>query len=142
MAYKKDQGRMARMAVFWFMAVLMLYGCLSLYRELVGRVEVLANNIAGRIPVVGLDINGALLVTAAVFGCGLLLLYRYTERPRTADLLIETESELKKVTWPTVDEAFKSSIVVVLTVAFLMAFLAFSDALLGRVARVVLMGGS
>jgi preprotein translocase SecE subunit len=142
MAYKKDQGRMARMAVFWFMAVLMFYGCLSLYRELVGRVEVLANNIAGRIPVVGLDINGALLVTAGVLGCGLLLLYRYTERPRTADLLIETESELKKVTWPTVDEAFKSSIVVVLTVAFLMAFLAFSDALLGRVARVVLMGGS
>ncbi|MDP6762195.1 MAG: preprotein translocase subunit SecE [Planctomycetota bacterium] len=142
MAYKKDQGRMARMAVFWFLAVLLFYGCLSLYRELFGRVDALAQNLAGRVPVLGLDINGALLVTAAVF-CGILLLiYRYTERPRTADLLIETESELKKVTWPTVDEAFKSSIVVVLTVAFLMAFLAFSDALLGRVARVILMGGS
>ena len=142
MAYKKDQGRMARMAVFWFMAALLFYGCLSLYRELVGRVDSLANNLAGRIPVLGLEVNGALLVTGAVFGGVLLLTYRYTERPRTADLLIETESELKKVTWPTVDEAFKSSIVVVLTVAFLMAFLAFSDALLGRVARVILMGGS
>ena len=57
-----------------------------------------------------------------------------------ADLLIETESELRKVTWPTVPEAVRSSIVVIACVLFLMAFLAGADWLLGRWADRLLLG--
>jgi preprotein translocase SecE subunit len=70
----------------------------------------------------------------------LALLYRWQQAPKQADLLIETESELRKVTWPTLSETMTSSIVVMLCVLFLMAFLAGSDVLLGRWASYLLTG--
>ncbi|MDP6129550.1 MAG: preprotein translocase subunit SecE [Planctomycetota bacterium] len=45
---------------------------------------------------------------------------------------------MKKVTWPTFKEASNSSIVVVSTVLILMGFLAFSDAVLGRLFNFIL----
>ena len=56
-------------------------------------------------------------------------------------LLIETEQELRKVTWPTIDEAVDSSLVVAGTVMFLMTFMAGADWFLGRLARRILLGG-
>ena len=53
MAYKKDQGRMARMAAFWTLAILFFYGTTSLNTELSVRFESLAHPINGiRIPVI------------------------------------------------------------------------------------------
>ena len=56
-------------------------------------------------------------------------------------MLIETESELRKVTWPTMPEAVRSSVVVIACVLFLMAFLASADWVLGRWAERLLLGG-
>jgi preprotein translocase SecE subunit len=61
------------------------------------------------------------------------LAYRWLESPKIADLLIETEHELRKVTWPTGKEVLNSSIVVVVCVALLMVFLAGADWALARV---------
>ena len=55
------------------------------------------------------------------------------EKPKNADLLIETESELRKVTWPTLDETVDGSIVVMVVVIFLMGFMAGADYVLGEV---------
>lgn len=141
MAYKKDQGRVARMAAFWSLAVLALYGCVQLHGELSSRFTSMAQPFFGiRIPILGLDLSPALLI-AVVLGAGLLLLlFRYLERPSNADLLIQTESEMRKVTWPSLQDAVNSSIVVLVTVLFLMAFLAGSDYLLGIWANLVLLG--
>ena len=68
-------------------------------------------------------------------------LYRWQQTPKVADLLIETEAELRKVTWPTMSEAINSSIVVIACVVFLMAFLAGADWLLGRWTSFILTGG-
>ena len=57
-----------------------------------------------------------------------------------ADLLIETEAELRKVYWPTLEESINGSWTVLLTVVFLMAFLAGADYVLGEVSRVILTG--
>lgn len=136
MAYKKDQGRMVRMAAFWTLAILIFYGCVSLKTYLprfpwIG--HRLDDRIAGlQIPILGLDLTGALLIAGVVLAGALILVYRWLEQPRYADLLIETESELRKVSWPTVDEAVKSSVVVMVCVAFLMVFLAGADFLLGQ----------
>ena len=106
MAYKKDQGRMARMAAFWCLAILIFYGCASLKNELIIRFDSLGQPMGGlRIPILGMDLTPALLITALVLGASLWLLYRWQNKPKNADLLIETESELRKVTWPTLDEA-------------------------------------
>ncbi len=142
MAYKKDQGRLTRMAAFWSLAILAFYGCVSLYQEMVARSEALTRPIGGiRIPVLGLDLSGALLISTVVFCGTAALLYRYLERPKLADLLIETENELRKVTWPTLQEAIQSSVVVLVVVAVLMGFLAGADFVLGRWANWILLGG-
>lgn len=136
--YKPDQGRMTRMATFWSLAAMLYYGCTSLKSELANRFD-LGEPLGGlHIPVLGVDVSPAFLVAFVVFVGAMVLLFRWTEKPDTADVLIETESELKKVTWPTLPEVVNSSIVVVVSVLFLMGFLALTDWFIGRVTRVLL----
>jgi len=139
MAYKKDQGRMVRMAAFWSVAILFFYGCISLYRELSSHFPgALAVPIGGiHIPIIGVDLSGAFLIATVVFLGGAVLLVRLFEKPKNADLLIETEAELRKVTWPTLDEAINGSFVVIVCVVFLMAFLAGADWVLGKWAHLL-----
>ena len=139
MAYKKDQGRMVRMATFWSIDVLIFWGCRSLHAQLGSWFESMRKPIGGlHIPVLGVDVTPAVLIVTTVFCVGTFLLFRWCESPKIADLLIETESELRKVTWPVASEVVNSSIVVVVFVALLMGFMAGTDLVLGRIARMLL----
>jgi len=140
-AYKPDQGRMVRMAVFWSCAALIFYGCKSLREVLSGVSETLAKPVFDgfeKLPVVGVQLTPAFLIAAVCFVGGLFVAWRLQEKPRNADLLIETETELRKVTWPSAQEVFNSSLVVVVCVVVLMAFLAGADWLLARVTNNIL----
>jgi preprotein translocase SecE subunit len=145
MAYKIDQGRLTRLAAYWSSAALAFYGCVSLRQTLSTIFHgALANPLIPsmkQIPVLGLNLNAALLITAVVLVACWYLLYRWQQTPKIADLLIETEAELRKVTWPTVPEAINSSIIVIACVMFLMAFLAGADYVLGRWTTLILTGG-
>jgi preprotein translocase SecE subunit len=136
---------MARMAAFWSLAVLLFYGCSRLNAELAGRwTASLGSALIGsvpHIPVLGVELTGAFLISTVVFAAGMYALYTWLERPKSADLLIETEQELRKVTWPTGAEVINSSIVVIACVLFLMGYLAVADWFLARVARTLLFGG-
>jgi preprotein translocase SecE subunit len=140
--YKQDQGRMARMAAFWSLALLLLFGCVTLHTTLSGLVDSLAERIwdGGRIPIVGVEVTGAFLISSGLFLAGMWVLWRWTQRPKVADLLIETESELRKVTWPTPEAVVNASLVVVALVLVLMAFLAGADWALGRLMARILLG--
>jgi preprotein translocase SecE subunit len=143
MAYKKDQGRLARMAAYWSLALLILYGCQSFYAILPTWSEKLGQPLSKawpKIPILGWNLNPALLIAGALLGASWYVLYRWQQTPKVADLLIETETELTKVTWPTMGDAVNSSLVVVAVVLFLMTFLAGSDALLGWWTTRVLLG--
>ena len=141
MAYKKDQGRMARMAAFWVIAILIFYGCMSLHTELATSSDALARPIGGiHIPVLGADLSPAFLISGLFLGGSLFLLSRWQNKPKNADLLIDTEAELRKVTWPSIDEAIQGSVTVVVCVLFLMVYLAGADWVLGKWARIVLLG--
>lgn len=145
MAYKSDQGRLARLAAFWSLAALVFYGCVSLRTTLSSAFGGVLSRpfFAGmeQIPVLGLKLNAALVITAIVLFVAWYFLYRWQQTPKVADLLIETENELRKVTWPTVAEAVNSSVVVIVCVLFLMGFLAGADWLLGRWTTLILTGG-
>lgn len=144
MAYRKDQGRMARMATFWSLAILLAYGCVRMRTELASwKPESLGTPLGGaKVPILGLELSPALLVALGVFVVGMVLLNRLLEKPKNADLLIETESELRKVTWPTLDETIDGSIVVVVVVLFLMAFMAGADYVLGELFSRIILGGA
>jgi preprotein translocase SecE subunit len=145
MAYKSDQGRLARLAAFWSLAALVFYGCVSLRQTLSAAFGGALSKpfFAGmkQLPVLGLTLNAALSITAVVLFAGWFFLYRWQQTPKVADLLIETENELRKVTWPTIAEAVNSSLVVIACVLFLMGFLAGADYLLGRWTTLILTGG-
>ncbi|MBK7643438.1 MAG: preprotein translocase subunit SecE [Planctomycetes bacterium] len=143
MAYKKDQGRLARMAAYWSLALLILYGCQSLYTMLPTWSEGLGKPLIEsqpKIPILGWALNPALLICGLVLAASWFVLYRWQQTPKVADLLIDTEIELTKVTWPTMSDAVNSSLVVVGVVLFLMAFLAGMDAMLGWWTTRVLLG--
>ena len=145
MAYKSDQGRITRLFAFWSTAALVFYGAVSLRQTLSTIFHgVLAKPLVQsmpKIPVLGLNFNMALLITAVFLIGAWYALYRWQQTPKIADLLIETEAELRKVTWPTVSEAVNSSIIVIACVMFLMAFLAGADFVLGRWTTLILTGG-
>src|SRR5262245_42925231 len=92
--YQEDQGRHARMAAFWTLVLFLLFGCTFLHDTLI-QSESLARPLGGiRIPVVAVDLSPAFLVAFLIFCAGLLLIQRWVQTPKVADLLIETESEL------------------------------------------------
>ena len=89
MAYKKDQGRYARMTAFWALFLLAAYGCLG------GLVISLRGWIGGEawmdpLPLVG-EVDTAKVVAIATLAAFGFALFRFLERPKVADMLIETE---------------------------------------------------
>jgi len=140
-SYKPEQGRMVRMAAFWSCALLALFGCTSLHTTLASNFESMESALGGiEIPIVSVKLSGAFLVSTALLGVIVFIVYRWQQKPKTADLLIDTEAELKKVTWPTLEDVTNSSFVVVVFVISLMGFLAGADWLLGRVFTRILLG--
>jgi len=127
-AYKKDQGRYARMAAFWGLFLLVAYGCFS---ELL---PALRRWIGGApwtdpLPLLGTVDTAKVVVwiTLAVLG---FLIYRFLNKPRSADLLIDTEIELRKVTWPSGPETWSGTVAVMLTVFILLLYLFVADLVL------------
>ena len=111
--YREDQGRLARMAAFWSVVLLLMFGCTFLNDQLI-QFDSLSERIGGyRIPIVSVDLNGAFLISLGLFAVGLFVINRWQHKPKVADLLIDTEAELKKVTWPTMTEVINSSLVVI-----------------------------
>ena len=136
--YKEDQGRLARMFAFWTLTLLCLFGSHFLFEQLV-RIASMRSAIGGlTIPIVAVELSPAFLVAAIVFLIGFVLIYRWQQRPKMADLLIDTEAELRKVTWPTLEEVINTSLVVVVFVVFLGLFIGFADIVLTRVVRVLI----
>ncbi|QDU68852.1 preprotein translocase subunit SecE [Engelhardtia mirabilis] len=142
--YKEDQGRLARMFAFWGLVFVILYGCTFLHSQLVQHVTSLRPAIADLvIPVVGIAVSGAFLISATAFVVLAVWLLRWQAKPAIADILIDTESELRKSTWPTFTNVVNSTIVVVSFVLVLMGFLALVDWFLTAFfARLLGLGGS
>ena len=140
--YREDQGRLARMAAFWCLVLFLVFGCHSLYVALQSFAS-LAEPINGiSIPVVGWPFSGAFLISFGLFLVGLIVIRRWERKPKVADLLIDTEAELKKVAWPTLQQVTNSSLVVIVSVVLLGGFMALVDLLLARIIRVIVLGGA
>jgi preprotein translocase SecE subunit len=140
--YKEDQGRHVRMAAFWSVVFFLGFGCRFLHDMMVQWPSLRAPLGGVRIPVVGVNLSPAFLVSALIFcaGLGLVLVHRWQQRPKVADLLIDTEAELKKVSWPKGQEVWNASMVVILSVVILGGFLALADIFLFRLMRYVILG--
>ena len=141
--YTEDQGRLTRLFAYWATVGMVFFGCTFVYQQLYQLVEPLRPAIGGQqIPLTSYDLNGARLIAFGVFVIGVVIAHRWLHRPNVVETLVDTETELKKVTWPTFNETINASLVVVAFVVFLTGYLWLSDQVLESVFRRVLgLGG-
>jgi preprotein translocase SecE subunit len=141
-SYRKNEGRYARMFAFWALLLLIAYGCFhggGLSDELARLLGDANTRFIDPFPILKtLDLATAIAIGVLVVAG--LMLHAVLNRPRVANALIDTEGELKKVTWPTWSEAWEGTLAVGAMVLVLFVFLALVDLSLAKV-MFMLMGG-
>jgi preprotein translocase subunit SecE len=134
--YKKKQGQIIRWSSFAISSVLFVYGAVQLYKFL-ARYEwaTTANRwLNFTIPYVDISVvlDPRLVISLSFLLASVWLFYFFSfQHNRFSDFLIDTESEMRKVSWPTMDQVVKSSIAVILIVFFLGLYLYVIDGILG-----------
>ena len=123
--YKRSQGRITRQLTFAAAAIVIGLGCYSLMNQLdfwlAAKWSALQYVIAG-----------------GLAAAGWWLSYRIVNYPTFADFLIAVEAEMKKVSWPSRGELFRSSLVVIFVI-FAMAIILWGfDILWGLLFKYVL----
>jgi len=122
--YKRNQGRKVRLAAVVALALLSVLAAGEAYIGLADP-ERYSPQVRLGVPVV---------VLAVLVGAGLYLL----NRPRVADFLIETQSELDKVSWPSKQQVLGSTGAVLLLVLMVGVYLYGVDWVVDLVFREVL----
>lgn len=135
--YRPEHGRAVRLSVFWSLTTLWLYGCYRL-NETLGDIRYswaqwLRSSLVQELPLLESPLKWSTVVAAAVFFAGVAGLQILLNKPKIAETLIETQDELKKVTWPTNKETINASTVVLVTVVTLFVMLGVYDAVIGKV---------
>ena len=105
--YKRGQGKYTRIVTFASVTAIAMIGAYTLSQKL----DAASVAIRFGIP------------TAAVVGMALLMFWM-VNRPKSADFLIATEGEMKKVSWSSRKEVVGSTKVVIVT-TFIMAVILF-----------------
>jgi len=100
--YKPNQGRMVRRVTWASLAAAVALGAWRLSTYLVQSSPMLQ--------------IGVPVLLAAV---GIWIAFRGVNMPRFADFLIAVEAEVNKVSWPSRGELFRSTVVVLITIAIL-----------------------
>lgn len=108
--YKKSQGRYARWLTFGGVMLIGAWGCVALTQTL------------GAYPI---SVYVQFILPALILLGLAWVMFKYVvNRPATADFLIATEGEMKKVSWSSTKEVVGSTKVVIVT-TFLLAALLF-----------------
>jgi preprotein translocase SecE subunit len=121
-------GRAVRLSAFGGVAALALFGAYALYmappissiwwRDVLGPAMIFGK---------ALSLKPILFPAVAVFLSVMSVVFLLLNQERWADFLIETEGEIKKVSWPARKEFMGSAMIVVLVVAIVSVFLHYVD---------------
>jgi preprotein translocase subunit SecE len=120
--YKRSQGRVTRQLTFAALAGTLAIAVWRLAQVLPLWFAVTPGTASS--PDIGVV---RFLVPGLLMAAGAWLCFRLVNVPRFADFLIAVESEMAKVSWPTVDQVIRSSIVIIFLMFALAAILAAYD---------------
>jgi len=139
--YRPGEGVYARGTAFWSLGG---FAFLAGHRFFLWsqRFDFTATKWIEEIPVAGVAGTVGLFLSIAVVLGLFYSAWRVVNVPRLADLLVDTELEMKKVTWPSFDETRASSFVVILCVLIMVGFLAVADVGLEKLFFTVVYGGA
>jgi len=132
--YKQGQGKWARYLAAGSIGALVIYGCYSLHNYL--NVGDLSSPII-EIPGVDLDINVPFVVSFGLFLAFAITVFVLLNKPKIGDFLIETELEMKKISWPGKSELVGSSTMVIITVVILALIIMLFDFVVQTVMRLI-----
>lgn len=138
--YKPGQGLVARRIAHAVGAWFALWAAWDLWVWLNGFAALnrpLLDGPLARLPLGGPALSGSLLIAAAVGAAGCLFSVWILKRPWLADLLIDTEAEMKKVSWPAREEAWSATKVVTAAVLVITLVLLVFDLVLSEVMRLL-----
>ncbi|MFH1227633.1 MAG: preprotein translocase subunit SecE [Planctomycetota bacterium] len=143
--YKKGQGMISRITAWIFLGAFAMFGSISLYMFIPKEDPSVDPPLATfwgkelfRIPFFDVSIMLGLIFSLVFFAGLLFLIYLFViNKPSNADYLIETEYELRKVSWPPTYEYWGSSVAVVVSVVTMAVFLIVVDFLWGHVMRLI-----
>jgi len=123
--HRPGQGKVSRTVTFLGAVFLLAWGCRSMLYALpllskdlsLAWNEILMDasvHDAWRVDLVLLEspFSPALTISVALLVGGGLWLFWFLNRPKVADQLVEMEAELRKVSWPTLGDAWQSTLVV------------------------------
>ena len=127
-AYKSDQGRWVRYFALISVIVLTLWAAGNLY-QLIVPAEIPHADRWFEVEFMGLSlvVSWHMIPPAILFLLVGTFAWKLSQRQRVADFLIETEGELKKVSWPARKEWTSSSVAVIVTILVFVAYLYLVD---------------
>jgi preprotein translocase subunit SecE len=124
---KPGQGRWVRLSAIVFVGALTAFGCYAFYQlpSLTSSwwLDVVRKDLFGK----ALALKPILFPSVGIFATVMFVVYLLLNQEKWAEFLIETEGELKKVSWPPRKEYVGSAVVVVLVVVVISVFLHFVD---------------
>ncbi len=139
--YKAGQGRVTRRIALAAGVAFCLWGAFDLWAWLQGfaalKDPLLPGTALSHVPVTGVALGGSVLLAALAAAAACVLVAWYLQRPWLADLLIETEAELKKVSWPAKEEAWNATKVVAATVVVFTVVLMVFDSVVSWLMRLL-----
>jgi len=143
--HKKGQGVLVRRVAFWTLTAVIVWGAKSLYNWLIGhdwaffKKLLLEKSEPGyTIPIFDQRFDVAFVLTWAIAGVAIWALFRWLNREKAAEFLVETDAELHKVTWPSWKDAWGSSVIVLVFVVLLTVFLVTSDKVIGTIMNLIM----
>jgi preprotein translocase subunit SecE len=110
--YKPGQGKYTRLCSAFGFGIVVMLGCLLLYRKLEGA---------------DFGLWVATMVPVGVFIGFAILVFWLSNKPQIADFLIAAEGEVKKVSWSSRKEIAVSTLVVIVLVIIMAALLGTAD---------------
>jgi preprotein translocase SecE subunit len=119
--------------------VLLVLGCRELYSWIYDPKDspIIPLDVFESLPLLGVPLSWTFLICVAIFVIGVFLFRKYLTKPSTVDTLIETEAEMKKVAWPTMEESKSATMIVILVTGVITATLALFDTVLSRMFQLV-----
>ncbi len=110
--YKRGQGKYTRLGSAFGLEIIVVLGCLQLYRKLDGA---------------DFGLWVSTMIPTGVFVGLALLVFWLSNKPAVADFMIAAESEMKKVSWSSRKEIAVSTFIVIVLVIIMALLLGVAD---------------
>jgi preprotein translocase subunit SecE len=133
--YRPEDGHRARAVIGIAIAVITLYGCHALWDWLPKGTEDFWGKHLFDLGDEQFTVNPAVALALFLAVSSLIAVFKLVNYPRFVDFLIDTENELKKVSWASRRQVISESVVVLSTVILIGAYVFLVDMLLQLVKR-------